>query len=127
MNSFRFFKYLAMLVICMLLFSHFIHQRKNLIEYKDFSLFGILVFTLICILFYFLADYFSRHSNDKAFMTLIFINFFVKLVAVLALPVAYFNISKPSSGVFVLPFIVIYVCFTIFETYFLNSKAVMRK
>jgi hypothetical protein len=43
------------------------------------------------------------------------------------LPIAYYKIKNPESGHFVLPFLVIYVVFTVFETYFLNKKASMRR
>lgn len=88
---------------------------------------GIAIFTVINILFFLLAAYFSEKSDDKNYLNLVFLNFIIKLVVVLMIPLVYYEQHKPTTSNFVVSYIIVYVAFTIFETWFLSKNVKMRK
>jgi hypothetical protein len=87
----------------------------------------MVVLNIFNVIIFYIAKYYSRLSADKKFMNLIFSNFLLKLVIVIGIPVVYYLLNKPTESWFIVPFVVIYLVFTIFETWHLNKGAIMRK
>lgn len=63
---------------------------------------------------------------DRKYIGMIYMSVLTKLIIAVSLPVAYYLMNNKPNGSFVFPFIIIYVIFTVFETYVLNKMAVMR-
>lgn len=102
------------------------HSRPPYDQYLDLSLIGLAILNVFNLLIYYRARYLSKHSYDKKYMHLIFKNFLIKLIIVIGPPVLYYLKKQPEDSFFVIPFVVIYLVFTIFETWYLNQSAVMR-
>jgi hypothetical protein len=83
----------------------------------------VAVFTAFSFLVYMLSFKLQRLENKMPFMNLIIVNMMMKFVIAGALVFWYYFTYNPESGTFVIPFLVVYVCFTIFETYFLDKIA----
>ncbi len=84
-------------------------------------------FIVLNIVVFNLARHYSNHSLDKKYLVLIYSNLASKFIIVLSIPIAfYFYYDKPP-GSFILPFLLIYIVFTVYETWVLDRMAVMRK
>jgi hypothetical protein len=83
----------------------------------------MIVFVVFSIVVYLLAIRLQKMENKMPFMNLIIVNMMMKFLIAGALVLWYYTSYAPYGGTFVIPFIIIYVCFTIFETYFLDKIA----
>lgn len=87
------------------------------------ALYGIAMFTVLSILLY----YFLRKSifspNKQLFLSITIANTLIKMVCSVGLLLIYKKIHNPIDGDFVLPFLIIYLVFTTFETWFMIRMA----
>lgn len=68
----------------------------------------------------------AQSSNRLAFNNLITASVLGKIVASLVALFAYFKTQKPDDRLFVVPFLIVYVIFTAFETDFLLKLAKLK-
>ncbi|MEK7254275.1 MAG: hypothetical protein AAB316_05985 [Bacteroidota bacterium] len=85
-----------------------------------FSLASVAFFTLLSAGMYFLAAKAALSKDKNAFTRLIMLFTFGKLLLTTVLIVAYHRIAKPADNNFIIPFFLIYISYTIFETIFLS-------
>ena len=96
-----------------------------------FPHFALLNFSLICITFFvvFTVLAFRLHlmavkSDDKTLFSRIFmVSIFLKLMGCILLVIGHILINKPETYHFVLPFFLIYIVYTIFETLYISRLA----
>lgn len=88
-------------------------------KYIDLSILSMVLFLVFSIFLYLVALQFVDHPNKFLFGNIILASTFVKIVMSVIFVFVYFYFSNPSSKVFILPFFVIYLIFTVFETIFL--------
>jgi CDP-diglyceride synthetase len=104
-----------------------LHSNIKFRPYALLSIAGMTTFIVLNIAVYHLARYYSAHSLDKKYMALIYGNLASKFVIALSIPITfYFYYGKPP-GAFILPFLLIYIVYTVYETWMLNKMAIMRK
>lgn len=116
---------LLLVALVLFLFSWWWHDEE-LKSYFPMAIVGISAFTFHNIVFYFYAKYLSEKSADRKFLGMIYLNFLVKLIIAVSIPVIfYYKMNKPNDF-HIVAFIIIYISYTIFETYTLNRMAVMR-
>ncbi|MBK8700972.1 MAG: hypothetical protein IPN29_16120 [Saprospiraceae bacterium] len=112
----------SLVMVCYFWFDANPNQYGSVLAYS-----GIAAFSLLNVGFFHLASLLSLHSADQAYLRMIYLNFLIKLIVAVALPAFfYFQGGKGGTG-FIVPFVLIYVVFTVFETWMLNRLAVMRK
>ncbi len=87
------------------------------------SLSAILLFSVLSIIVFLFAKKASTSSNKYLFIRIIVINVFVKIFLSFALFFAVFQLSKPSSRFFIIPFLMVYLIFTFFETNVLMQQS----
>jgi hypothetical protein len=73
----------------------------------------------ISLLIYFLAQGMVKNANPHAFIRMVMGFVLFKLMLSVAVVVVYFEKTAPTSKYFILPFFLVYLVYTIFETYFL--------
>ncbi len=95
--------------------------------YSEMSYAAIFFLFLFNVFVFQKAKHYSENSDDKRYLGLIFANFLVKIVLVVGIPIVYVLLKKPQESWFIVPYIVIYIIFTIFETWYLNKGAIMRR
>ena len=88
---------------------------------------GLTAFTLLNVFFYHLAAYLSKHSMDQAYLMMTWLNFLCKVLIALGLPVIFYFKYHLTGAAFIVPFLCVYVAFTVFETWVLNKLAIMRR
>ncbi len=88
---------------------------------------GMIAFAMLNVCFYYLAAYLSKHSMDKAYLMMTWLNFLFKMILALGLPFAFYLRDHVIGSAFIVPFLLVYISFTVFETWVLHQMAIMRK
>lgn len=107
--------------ICVLFISGFLYFLE-IRQHIYFSIFSIAFFAILCYLV-FLFGKMTGRKQPGLFMYTIIINVFVKLLASFLVVYFYVQYAKPNDQLFIIPFLTVYLVFTIFETYFLSILA----
>jgi putative effector of murein hydrolase len=79
--------------------------------------FGVYLF--ITLLLFWIGRKLAGSSNKNSFTQFVMITVFAKMALTMAVLVAYLKMAEPTSKYFILPFFVVYLAFTIYETYML--------
>ncbi|MBK7408993.1 MAG: hypothetical protein IPL49_09690 [Saprospirales bacterium] len=74
---------------------------------------------LTAILLYVVGKKLAVSENKNAFTLFVMGSVFAKMLLSMVVLVLYLKFAEPASKYFILPFFVVYLAFTIFETYFL--------
>lgn len=90
-----------------------------LAPYQDIFFLSILFFVCFSILTYRLGHSAAESSNKFAFTQVTFLFLFGKLLFSIVLLVIYKKMASPEDNLFVLPFFLVYLCYTVFETSFM--------
>lgn len=92
-------------------------------EYSDIGWYAMVLFMVMCVTVFHLTELLEQATKKTGFISLIMANMFCKMVFSAVLVTAYYVKRAPDDGLFIMPFISVYVLFTIFETYFMNEQA----
>lgn len=110
-------------VICFFVFQALIPD----FSYMDLLFYSIGLFVFISILFYFLGARAANSTNKNSFLSIIVYNIFLKIILSFLLIFVYTKFNEPNSKLFIIPFFIVYLFFTIFETYFLSQQSRQTK
>lgn len=101
-----------------------LHSLDNYSGMKDLSLITISVFTLTSLLSYLILGKLVLATNKQLFISYTMANTLIKMAVSVIILIAYKHYNHAiKDGKFVVPFILIYMFFTIFETKILMHKA----
>lgn len=94
-------------------------QQAQFGSYVNISILSLIFFIILSIIVFHLGLRMvkSRNKNDFSRLVLGFTGF--KMMLSVALVFIYQSVAEPTDRWFVIPFLIIYVLYTIFETYFL--------
>lgn len=81
------------------------------------------MFTLFSILIYILGVYAINSPNKFLYNSIIVANFLLKMVLSIFIIVLYAKLNPNKNNYYLFPFLVIYIFFTIFETFFMMKQA----
>ena len=96
-------------------------------ELIDVSQLSIIFFTVFSVVIFLLAKR-SVDSPDKfAFNNIIILSVGAKMIVSLSFLLIYKKLVNPLSHYFVVPFLIIYIVYTIFETYFMTLLSNPKK
>ena len=95
-------------------------------QYTDLSVLSLCFMVITTITMYFLAQIALKSSNQYAFIQLVIASVLVKIILALALNMVYVKVMKPEGKYFILPFIIMYIIYTIFETYALFKMSLKK-
>lgn len=126
MNRREFFIQLTLLMILTAVGLWLLNALPWLQAHLSFSWACLVIFTLLTILMFFAARQASMSSNKNDFTTVAlgFSGGKIFLSAILVL--VYLKLGKPDTRFFVLPFLGIYVVYTVFEVYFMMRLGQQR-
>ena len=111
---------LLAVIIPVLYFIHSFDAHKNSIQV---SIYSVSMFTVLSILLFFILNKSVKSPDKQLFISITLMNMLVKMVCSIGLLLFYKFTFQPVNGKFIIPFIVIYLFFTIFETYFMVNLA----
>jgi hypothetical protein len=124
-NSINFTRFSIWISLCTLFltaFSWVITRFEPFYGYLSFLLASIFIYLTLNTFIFLLAAWFSYKNDEKKFLALAYINFLVKLILVVSIPLYYRTFFTPPESNFIIPYIVIYAVFTVLETWFLSSN-----
>ena len=119
----KFFQLLILTIAILVGIMYFMSLNKKIYEYIDIAYYAIPAFTILCVTIYFLTEFLEKQPNKGMLLNLVIMNVMFKFLIALAVVMIYHKLREPKDGIFVLPFIIVYVVFTIFETYFMSLQA----
>ena len=127
MPPITFFRQLSILSIFTAIALFGLNQWSVLSPYQDFSWISLAFFVLLTLAMYGVGTLTAKSKNTAAFTGTILGFTFAKMLFSLVIVIVYFQYMKPSSKVFVIPFFIVYLVYTAFETWFMmklgkNSK-----
>ena len=89
--------------------------------YSDFSIYCILFFVVFCQFIFLLGKIAVSSNNVNLFNFLIMALMFFKIIFSIAFIFIYKQNTNPETGYYIIPFIIVYVIYTIFEVYFMSK------
>ena len=100
-----------------------LHFVKGIRPFMDLSIILVIFFILLSFGVYYLGEQFARSKNKYLYNQLILINFAAKLGISIGILFVYHNLTSPDSNLFVVPFGIIYLAFTILEAVFMSKQS----
>lgn len=92
-------------------------------NYTDLNFVALGMFTLICLLIFYMAKKAANSTNKYSFLNIVVMNLFIKIMASFIVVLIYVKMTNPTDKWYLIPFMMNYLIFTIFETYFLSKAA----
>ena len=123
MSKTIFFRYLIGITVVLALIALLMHGRGEVGKFTDFSLYAIAAFFILSYLMYYLGSKAAGSNNKYTFNNIIVGNMILKMFMCVIIVLVYKNAYNIQSRAFLLPFLIIYLSYTIFETYFLTKLA----
>ena len=87
--------------------------------HQQLSWLSLLLFLMISVVMYFTGRWGVNNDNKNTFIGLMYAYMGGKMFLSVVLIMLYYFYVEPDSKLFILPFFVVYLIFTIFESYFL--------
>lgn len=107
-----------------LLLSLSYHEVMGL--YVDIGWYAMAIFSVLSIVVYTLTNKLKDTKNKVLFIQVILTNMILKMMLSGVIAFVYYQVKQPADGLFIVPFLIVYVTFTVFETYFMNKQAEAR-
>ena len=123
MNLSRFFILFGITLIGVFGLLYLLSLTDKMGYYIDISYYAVPAFSLLSLVIYFLTIFLERSPNKQGLLNIVIINVLLKFFISALIIGLYYNMKEPEDGIFVVPFIIVYVAFTIFETYFMSEQA----
>jgi len=123
MSNSTFIKYLSLTIVISIAVHFLINIFLPIAVYNDILIYAVVFFTLTCILIFWMSVRGVQTKQNNFFLFIVVINVFVKLVAAFVFILIYVKTKEPGDKYFLVPFLMTYLIFTIFETGFLSRQA----
>lgn len=98
-------------------------QSTDTAPYIDLGISAAALFSIISIVVYVVNEKLTDTNRKVLFIQIILMNMILKMVISAVIVFIYYTNNSPEDGAFILPFLAVYVLFTVFETYFMNEQS----
>ncbi len=98
-------------------------QLLEVTEHNLLMYLSILFFTFLAMGVFHLSERAANANNKNFFMQIVMINTMMKMFGSVVVVIGYFYFTKPSTTKFIVPFIIVYVMYTIFDAYFMMKQS----
>lgn len=123
MSRSKFLSYLALSnIISVMLFS-LISIGVDLMPFLNLLFISLAFFSLYNLALYYISNAAIKSQIKNQFIHLVLYNVFIKIIFAFVLIFVYVKATEPESKFFIVPFVIAYFVFTIFETYFMSLMA----
>lgn len=102
-------------------------QFDGMAQHIIFGITTTLIFFVFSVIVYVAANLSVDSPNRTRFIGLTISNMLGKMLISVAVVLIYHKVKNPSNTLFIIPFLSIYIIFTIFETHFLIQIANHKK
>jgi len=113
-------------LVCLSL-AFFSGQFDGMAQHIVFGISTTLIFFVFSVIIYVAANVSVNNPNRTRFIGLTITNMLAKMLVSVAVVLIYHKVNNPSNTFFIVPFLLIYIIFTIFETHFLLQIANHKK
>ncbi len=121
-----FFKQLIFVSLLTVLLLFTLHFNPDIAVHSQLSWASCMFYIVLSIFIFFFAYRAASSQNKNAFTVVIMGFVLAKMVLSVTFLIIFFQIVKPESRLFLVPFFVVYLIYTIFETYFMTKLAKMK-
>lgn len=121
-----FFVQLTTVSVISFLLLFFLNQYPKFAPFTTFSYISCVAFILFSALMYFLAYRAALSSDKNLFLQQVLLTTSAKMALCLFVIVGYFKLAEPTSKMYAIPFLIVYLIFTIFETYFMMKLSKVK-
>lgn len=126
MKSSKFWLYLIIISIFTGLGLYLVHSYELFAPHFSLSAILFALMFVTSVFLFYLGRKSSLSSNKYSFIRLVIISVMLKIVIVVGLIAVYVKTESPDNRFFVLPFIGVYIIFSIFETMVLYRLALNK-
>lgn len=126
MNHRNFFIQLGVISLGTFLILFFLNQLPQFAPFQTFSYISCLGFILFSALMYFLSYRAALSADKNFFLQQVMLTTFMKMAICIFVIIGYFKLAEPSSKMYAIPFLIVYLIFTIFETYFMMKLSKVK-
>lgn len=126
MNHRNFFIQLGVISLGTFLILFLLHQIPQFSPFQSFSYASCLGFILFSSGMYFLSYRAAMSADKNLFLQQVLITTFMKMGLCIFIIIGYFKLAEPSSKMYAIPFLIVYLIFTIFETYFMMKLSKVK-
>jgi len=121
-----FFLQLGGVSIGTFLFLFLMNLHPKFQPFQIFSYLSCIGFILFSSLMFFLTHRAALSPDKNLFLQQVMGTTFIKMLFCIVIIVGYFKLEEPSSKMYAVPFLAIYLIFTIFETYFMMKLSKLK-
>jgi|CXWK01.1.fsa_nt_gi hypothetical protein len=123
MTSNHFYKSLSLVSVLSLILLYCYSEVFSIESFFGLGFYSFFIFLGLTLIVFKVAKKIIVHPNRTKFISFIISNMLLKMIVTVATVLIYFKTVKPTSQYFIVPFLTVYLIFTIFETYFLLKVA----
>lgn len=127
MSHISFAKRLIIVSLVCLLIAFVSGQFDGMAQHIFFGITTTLIFFIFSVIVYVAASISVDSPKRTKFIGLTISNMLGKMLVSVAVVLIYQKVKNPSNTLFIIPFLLIYIIFTIFETHFLLQIANHKK
>lgn len=100
-----------------------LNQIEALKPYADFSWICLAAFMGITVFMFLIGEKSAQSPNKNAFTSAALGFIMGKMMLAVIVILTYNKFAEPESKIFIVPFFIVYIIYTIFETYFMMKLA----
>jgi len=126
MTTRKFYAQLSRVSLMLLVVLFLIHSFPPFANYWDVSIISMIFYILLSIVMFYFGKNTAGNANKNDFSRVAFASIFGKMMLTVVLVVIYFKIKQPANQNFLLPFFLIYLVYTVFETAFMMKLAKIK-
>ena len=119
----RYLKGLFLTSAALAIMLFFLHQNAAYQPYKDLSVISGGMFLALSLMHFVIIGKTLKKTHGQLFISYTMAGMLIKMFASIALLLVYKYHKMPPDGKFVIPFLIIYLFFTTFETWFMMHLA----
>ena len=119
----NYLKKLILFSAIILIFSFLVFQFPLLKPFQSFVWYSISFFTFLSFITHFILTKGMSEKSSNSFLTFVYLAIFAKMILCVLAVLAYFFIEKPEKIYFIIPFFLLYICYTSFDTIHLVQKS----
>jgi hypothetical protein len=123
MTSTEFYKRLTIFFLISVILYAGLSLAVNLNPYLDLFIVSSAFFLLYCVALFYLSRMSAQSKVKNQFIHLVLYNVFIKIILSFVIIFIYFKVTEPQDKLFIVPFILCYFVYTIFETNFMSRMA----
>lgn len=119
----KFYTLLGISILVSITIALLTSSQLGIQQYDILSYITIGLFSGISMIIYLISERASKQKNKQFFLQIVMINTMIKMFSSVVLVIGFYYLIKPTTNKFIIPFLVIYLIFSIFETYFMMKQS----